>query len=33
PYSIRNATLKNFEGRHTKAHATDSVFSRNPTKI
>ncbi|KRZ02080.1 hypothetical protein T4B_11969 [Trichinella pseudospiralis] len=24
PYSIRNATLKNFEAKHTKAHATDS---------
>ncbi|KRY62096.1 hypothetical protein T4A_1703 [Trichinella pseudospiralis] len=26
PYSIRTATLKNFEAQHTKAHATDSVF-------
>ncbi|KRY86615.1 hypothetical protein T4D_3362 [Trichinella pseudospiralis] len=25
PYSIRNATLKNFEAKHTKAHATDSL--------
>ncbi|KRY33385.1 hypothetical protein T4A_7551, partial [Trichinella pseudospiralis] len=24
PYSIRTATLKNFEAQHTKPHATDS---------